>query len=215
MFSGFTSFIPWYSAKRTTAGVVDTDLERGDENRPHVDDDRFLSVSIVNSSASSQERGLPNLPHDDPDNDLSTSGCGVGPSSEESVMAVVPGFLATIGSAPTEILGINPPPDSILRQLQDQANHSYSQFFHKTHSPKHTRSSRSSGPGGMHNGLGVLSPIYEPSSPDLKGLAVAQKEEEAGEPTTFSKKTSAPSVHSTTSTIQERMMGLQGMPIKS
>jgi hypothetical protein len=204
-----------------------------------MDDDRLSSVSsfrVGGSYASSiaearEERALPDLPQDelDDDNDLSTSGCSVGPSSEESVSAAVPGFLPTIGrsaSTPPEILRVNPPPDSLQQQLEDQdhiysstsssssasSNHSYSRFFHRTGTPKRTRSTRSLGPGGIHGGLNILSPIYEPSNPDSRDLDSVQKEGENGGSSTSQKK--APSVHSTTSTIQERIMCLQGMEMK-
>jgi len=214
---------------------VDVDLEKGDESLSHaVDDGRLSSVTslrVVDSPASSiaevnREGVLPDLPQDelDTDNDLSASGCGVGPSSEESVSVAVPGFLATIGrpaSTPPETLRVNPPPDSVLQQLQDQdhicsatssssasSNHSYTRFFHRGRTPKRTLSTRSSGPGGMHSGLGVLTPIYEPSNPDLKDLAAKQKEGEVCESST---KTHASSVHSTNSMIQGKIMSLQGM----
>ncbi|KAF9653680.1 hypothetical protein BDM02DRAFT_3182678 [Thelephora ganbajun] len=233
MFSGFTSLLPWYGAKRSTTGSVDIDLERGNGSQPHMDDDRLSSVSsirVVESCASSiaevdQGRALPDLPQDGLDNDVSTSGYGAGPLSEESVTAAVPGFLSTIGrsaSTPLEILHLDPPPDSTLQQLQDQdhfysatsssssasSNHSYARFFHRARTPKRTRSTRSLGPGGMHNSLSILSPIYEPSNPDLRELASTQKEGEAGGSST-PPKTHAPSIHSTTSTIQERIMSLQ------
>ena len=237
MFSGLTSFISWPGTKRSTTDPVDVDLERGDERPPHIDDDGLSSVGsvrVVGFPASSiaevnRERTLPDLPQDelDTDNDPSTSGCGVGPSSEESVSAAVPGFLATKGrpvSTPPEVLRINPPPDSILQQLRDQdhicsaassssasSNHSYTRFFHRSRTPKRTRSTRSLGPGGIHSGLGALTPIYEPSNPDLKDLAATQKEGEVGVSST---RTHAPSIHSTSSTIQDRIMSLQGMQMK-
>jgi len=237
MFNGFTSLISWPGAKRPTTDSVDIDLERGDGSLPHVDDYRLSSVRsarVVDSSASSiaelnRERALPDPPQDelDTDNDLSTSGCGVGPSSEESVSAAVPGFLATVGRpapTPPETLRINPPPDSVLQQLQDQdhicsatssssasSNHSYTRFFHRNRTPKRTRSTRSLGPGGIHSGLGALTPIYEPSNPDLKNLAATQKEGEVGGSST---KKHVPSIYSTTSTVQERIMNLQGTQMK-
>ena len=239
MFSGFASLLPWYGAKQSATGSAGIDLESGYESQPHIEDDRLSNVSsfrVVDSYTSSvagasQERALPDVPQDelDIDNDLSTSGCGADPSSEESVSAAVPGFLSTTGrsvSTPPEVLRVNPPPDSILRQLRDQdhiysatssssasSNHSYTRFFHRSRTPKRTRSTRSLGHGGMHGGLSVLSPIYEPSNPDLRDSASAQRESEASGFSAL-QKSHAPSIHSTTSTIQERIMSLQGMQMK-
>jgi hypothetical protein len=242
MLSGLASFLPsWPGAKQSTIGLVDIDLEKGDESRPRMDDDGLSSVSsfrATDSYASSlagvnQDRALPDLPLDelDNDNDLSTSGCGVGPSSEESVSAAVPGLFSTVGrsaSTPPEILRVNPPPDSLQQQLQDRdhinsstsssssasSDHSYARFFHRSRTAKRTRSTLSLGPAGTHGGLSVLTPIYEPPNPDLRDLDSTQKEGEAGESSTLQKKTQAPSVHSTTSTLQERIMCLQGMQMK-
>ena len=241
MFSGFASFLPWAGAKESTTGSVDVDLERGDRSRSRTDDDRPSSVGsfrVADPYTSSiaevnQERVLPDVPQDelDTDNDLSASGCGVDPSSEESVSAIVPGFLSTIGrsaSTPPEILRVNPPHDSILQQLQDQdlaysatntsssasSNHSYTRFFHRTRTPERTRSTRSLGPGGIHNVLNILSPIYEPPNPDSRDLGSTQKEGEVGGSSTPQKKTDAPSNHSTTSTIQEKITCMQGMQMK-
>lgn len=232
MFSGFASLLPWSGPKQSATDSVDIDLERGDGNRPPMGDNRLSSVSsfqVAGSYTSSiaevnQERALPDPPQDelDIDNDLSTSGCGMEPSSEESVSAAVPGFLSTIGrsaSTPPEILRVNPPLDSIDQDhiysaisssSSASSNHSYARFFHRTRTPNRTRSTRSLGPGGLHCGLSVLSPIYEPSNPDLRDLASRQKEGEVGGPP-VSQKAHAPSIHSTTSTIQERIMSLQGM----
>ena len=237
MFSGFASFLPsWPGARQPTTVSVAMDLERGDGNRSRMDDDRLSSVSSfrANSHASSttdtnQETSLPDFPQDelDNDNDVSTSGCGVGPSSEESVPTGVPGFLSALGrsaSTPPEILRVNPPPDSLQLQLQDQdhihsstsssssasSTHSYARFFHRVRTPKRPRSSLSLGPGGIHGGLSVLSPIYEPPNPDLRGSDSMQKGGKVGE-SSMLKETQAPSIHSTTSTIQERIMSLQGM----
>jgi len=232
MFNGIASLLSWPGTGRSTTGSVDIDLERGDGSRSLIDDDRLSSVSsfrAVDSYASStaevnEERALPDLPQDelDIDNDPSTSGCGVGPSSEESLSATVPGFLPIIGrsaSTPPETLRTNPPPDSTL-QDQDRvssaasssSNHSYARFFHRSRTPKRTRSTRSLGPGGIHcGGLSVLSPIYEPSNPDLKDLAAMQKEGETARSSSPQKKMQAPSIHSTTSAIQERIMNSQGM----
>ena len=241
MFNGLASLIPWPGARRSAIGSVDMDLERGDESLPRMDDDRLSSISpfqVADSAASNiaevnREEALLDPPQDelDTDNDLSTSGRGVGNSSEESVSAAVPGFLTTVGrpaSTPPEILRVNPPPESILRQLRDQdyiysaisspssaaSNHSYARFFHRSRTPKRTRSTMSLGPGGIHGSLGILTPIYEPSNPDLRSLAATQKEEEVGGSLTPEKKTHAPSIHSTTSTVQERIMSMQGMQMK-
>ena len=212
----------------------------GDESQPRMDDDRLSGLSsfrVADSYPSSiaevnHERTLPDPPQDelDDDNDLSTSGCGVGPSSKESASAAaVPGFFSTIGrsaSTPPEILRVNPPPDS-LQQLQDQdhihssacassstlPNGSYTRFFHRTRSPKRARSTRSLGPGGTQGGPTILSPIYEPPNPDSRDPDPARKEGVVVWPST-QKKTPAPSVHSTTSTIQERVMCMQGMQTK-
>ena len=139
----------------------------------------------------------------------------MGPSSEESAPVAVPEFLSTLGrsaSTPPEILRVNHPPDS-LQQLQDQdqihsstsssSNHSYTRFFHRTRTPNHTRSLGSGGTGG----LSLLSPIYEPPNSDSRGT---QKGGEGSGSSMSQKKTQAPSIHSTTSTIQERIMYLQG-----
>jgi len=231
MFSGLASILPsWPGAKWPTTGSVDVDLERGDESRPRMDDDRLSGLSsfrVANSYPSSiaevnHERTLPDPPRDelDDDNDLSTSGCGAGPSSEESASAAaVPGFLSTIGrsaSTPPEILRVNPPLDS-LQQLQDRdttssfsstsPNNSYTRFFNRTRTPKRTQSL---GPGGTQGGPSILSPIYEPSSPGSRDSDPTQKGVVVW-PSTSQKKTPAPSVHSTTSTIQERVMCMQGM----
>lgn len=235
MFSGLASFLPWSGAKRPTTGSVDIDLEGGDGNRPPLDDERLSSVSsfraLGSSASSTTEADLePGLPQEELENDPSTSGCGAGPSSEESATAAVPRFITTRGrssSTPPEILRVKPPHESTHQQLQDEgnphtatssspsasSNHSYTRFFYKTRTPKRTRSTRSLGPGGVHNGLGVLSPIYEPSNPDTKELTMAQKGPQAGESSTFPK-THALSIHSTTSTIQDRIMSLQGMRMK-
>lgn len=227
MFSGFTSLLPWSSTKQAIAGSADTDLDRGEENRPRIDDDRSSSVSsfrVVDSSASSisgvnRERDLPDLPQDEFGNDILAFEHDVGPS-EESKTASVPGFIEAMdrsASRPPDFLRINPPPDPVLGQ-QDQdhfysATSSQSSVFsdHRTRTPKRIRSTRSLGPGGIDSGLDILSPIYEPSSPDMRDFPVGQKEREAGEQPTCPKKTLAPSIHSTTSTIQERIMNLQGM----
>jgi len=243
MFSGLASILPsWPGAKWPTTGSVGEDLEIGDESRPRMDDDRLSDLSsfrVADSYPSSiaevyHERTLPDPPQDelDDDNDLSTSGCGVGPSSEEPASAAaVPGFLSTIGrsaSTPPEILCENPPPDSLQQQFQDRdrihsstsssssisPNNSYARFFHRTRTPKRTRSTRSLGPGGTQGGPSILSPIYEPSSPGSRGSDPAQKEGVVIWPSTSQKQTPAPSVHSTTSTIQERVMCMQGMHTK-
>lgn len=231
MFSGFASFLPWSGAKQSTTSLVDVDLESGDGDRARIDDDRLSSVSsfrIVDSSASSiagvnRDRDLLSFS----DHRLG-DGLGAGPSLEESTTDVVPRFISTMGrstSTPPETLRINPPPDSLFQQLQDQdqfysatsssssgsSNHSYARFFHRTRTPKRTRSTLSLGPGGTHNGLGALSPIYEPSNADSRDSAAMPEEGEAGESSGPAKKTPAPSIHSTTSTIQERIMNLQGM----
>ena len=239
MFSALTSVFPWSGAKRSTTPSADMDLERGDGVRPRMDDDRLSSVSSFRAAVSptssiaegDQERTLPDPPQDDEldnDNDLSTSGCGAEPSSEESVSAAIPGFLSTTGraaSTPPDILRVDPPLDSFQQQLQDQdhiysatsssssasSNHSYARFFHRTRTPKRSRSTRSLGPGCIHGGVNVLSPIYEPPNPDSKDLGPTQREGEVSVPSMPRMKTPAPSVHSTTSTIQERIMNLQGM----
>lgn len=198
-----------------------------------MDDDRlssigsFLVADSYVSSIANQESSLPAPPLDELDNvsnDLSTSGCVVGPSSEESIS--VPRFLSTMGrstSTPPEKLRVNPSPDTLLQQLQDQdriysstsssssPSSTYTRFFHRTRSPKRTRSL---GPGGIHCRLSVLSPIYEPSNLDSRDLDPTEKEGEASGSSASRKKTQPPSVHSTTSTIQERIMFSQGMQIK-
>ena len=242
MFSGLASILPsWPGAKWPTTDSADVDLEGGDESRPRMDDDRLSGLSslrVADSYPSSiaegyHERTLPDPPQDelDDDNDVSTSGCGMGSSSEESAPAAVPGFLSTIGrsaSTPPEILRINTPPDSLQQQLQDRdhtyssisssssisPNNSYTRFFHRTRTPKRTRSTRSLGPGGTQGGPSILSPIYEPSNPDSRDSDPAQKEGVVVWPSTSQKKTPAPSVHSTTSTIQERVLCMQGMHTK-
>lgn len=241
MFSGLASILPsWSGAKWSAIDSANTDLERGDESRPRMDDDGssgIISFRVADSYPSSiaevdNERTLPDPPQDeiDDDNDVSTSGCGVGPSSEESASAVVPVFLSTVGrsaSAPPEIF-VRPPPDSLQLQLQDQdhihsststssstsPNNSYTRFFHRTRAPKQTRSSRSLGPGGTQGGSSGLSPIYEPSNLDSRDSDSTQKEGVIAWPSTSQKKTAAPSVHSTTSTIQERVLCMQGMQTK-
>lgn len=236
MFSGFASILPsWPGARQPATTPVDMDLERGDESRSHMDDNRLSSVSsfrVADSYPSSiadanwQEGGLLDPRRDeldDDDDDVSTSGGGVGPPFEESVSAA-PGFLSTLGrsaSTPPEILRVNPPSDSFQRQLHDQdhihsstssssaaSNHSYTRFFQRTLTPKRTRSTRSLGPGGVHGGLNILSPIYEPPNPELRGM---QKGRVGGGSSASQDKTHAPSVHSTASTIQERITCLQGM----
>ena len=204
---------------------------------PLIDDDRLSDISSLRvagsltrlTSSFSEDRDLPGPPQDelDTDNDRSS---GVDPSSEDSMSAAVPGFFPKTGrpsSTPPEILRVNPPPDSILHQLREQdhlhsatsssssasSSHSYSRFFHRSRTPKRTLSIRSLGPGGIHSGLGALTPIYEPSNPDLKDLAATQKEGEAG-PSSAAKNMNAPSIHSTTSTIQEKIMNLQGKQMK-
>lgn len=242
MFSGLTSILPsWPGAKWSTTSSVDVDLERGDESRPRMDDDRLSGLSsfrVADSYPSSiaevnHERTLPDLPQDDldDDNDLSTSGCGVGSSSEESASAAaVPGFFSAMGrsaSTPPEILHVNPPSNSLQQQLQDRdhiysstsssssasPNNSYTRFFNRTRTPKRTLSTRSLGPGGTQSGPTILSPIYEPSNPDSRDSDPAQKGVVVW-PSTSQKKTPAPSVHSTTSTIQERVMCMQGMQMR-
>ena len=243
MFNGLVSFLPWSGARQSTTDSVDVDIERGDGTVPLINDDRLSNISSfrvagsltrLTSSFSEADRDgdPPGPPQDelDTDNDHSTSGCGVDPSSEDSMSAAVPGFFPKTGrpsSTPPEILRVNPPPDSILHQLREQdhlhsatssssstsSNHSYSRFFHRSRTPKRTLSIRSLGPGGVHSGLGALTPIYEPSNPDLKDLAATQGEGEDG-PSSAVKNTNAPSIHSTTSTIQEKIMNLQGKQTK-
>jgi hypothetical protein len=219
---------------------VDVDLESGDGDQARIDDDRLSSVSsfrVIDSSASSliagvnQDRDFLSFSHHRLGDGLSASGFGAGPSLGEPITDVAPGFPSAIGrsaSTPPETLRVNPPPDSVLQQFQDQdqfysatsssssgsSNHSYARFFHRTRTPKRTRSTLSLGPGGTHNGLGALSPIYEPSNVDSRDSAATQEEGVAGESSGPAKKTPAPSIHSTSSTIQERIMNLQGMRMK-
>ena len=210
MFSGFTSFLSWSGTKLSAAGLVDTDLERGAGNRHGTDDNRSSKVDQVVGSST-----------------LPTSGCDIGSPSEESATTSIPRFITTRGrsaSIPPEFLRVNPP-DPAFEHLKDNdrfcsaksspssasSNHSYTRLFHRTRTPKRTLSTRSLGPGGIHSSLTVLSPIYEPQNPDLKDVSAAQNEANVGELSTFPGKNHASSIHSTTSTIQERMMNLQGV----
>jgi len=201
-----------------------------------MDDDGIPGVSsfrVADSYASSiaevdHERALPQDELDN-DNDLSTPGCGVGPSPDESALSAVPGLFTTIGrstSTPPEILRVNPP-GSLQQQLRPQdhphsstsssssisPDNSYTRFFHRTRTPRRTRSTRSLGPGAMpQGGPSALSPIYEPSNPDLRDSDSTRKEGVVVWPST--KKTPASSVHSTSSTIQEKVMCMQGTRTK-
>ena len=216
MFSGLASFLPsWPGAGRSSAGSVAIDLERGNGSQASIDDGGLSSISsfrVAGSYTSSiADRALSDLPQDelDNDNDFSTSGCSADLSPEGSASATAPGFLSIgrCASTPPDLRG----QDHIYSSTSSSPappNHSYARFFHRTRAPKRTRSTRSLGPGGIHGGLRILSPIYEPPNRDS-----TQKEGETSGPP-MPQKAQAPSIHSTTSTIQERIMSLQGMQMK-